>query len=59
MFFRQKRVGKDKKLFNIIKFRTMKIETPKDTPTHLLENPDAYITKVSKFLRKTSLDELP
>jgi O-antigen biosynthesis protein WbqP len=59
IFFVQKRVGKGKKLFNILKFRTMRIDTPKDTPTHLLENPDQWITKVGKFLRKTSLDELP
>ena len=59
IFFKQKRVGKDKKHFNILKFRTMRIDTPKDCPTHLLENPDQYITKVGKFLRKTSLDELP
>ena len=59
VFFKQKRIGKDKKTFNILKFRTMRIDTPKDCPTHLLENPDQYITKVGKFLRKTSLDELP
>ena len=59
ILFKQKRVGKDKILFNIYKFRTMKIETPKDAPTHLLKNPDIFITKVGKFLRKTSLDELP
>lgn len=57
--FTQKRVGKNKQLFNIYKFRTMKIDTPKEMPTHLLENPDFFITKVGKFLRKTSLDELP
>lgn len=59
VFFKQKRIGKDKKYFNILKFRTMRIDTPKDCPTHLLENPDQYITGVGKFLRKTSLDELP
>src|SRR5690348_14293967 len=59
VLFRQLRVGKDKKLFFILKFRTMKIEAPKDTPTHLLQNPKAYITKSGAFLRKTSLDELP
>ncbi|MGM0843662.1 MAG: sugar transferase [Bacillota bacterium] len=59
VLFKQKRVGINKKHFNILKFRTMKIDTPKDTPTHLLENPDQYITKMGKFLRKTSLDELP
>jgi O-antigen biosynthesis protein WbqP len=59
ILFVQKRIGKNKKYFNILKFRTMSIDTPKDTPTHLLENPEQYITKVGKFLRKTSLDELP
>jgi len=59
VFFRQKRVGKYKKFFYIHKFRTMRIETPKNIPTHLLENPNIYITKIGKFLRKTSLDELP
>lgn len=59
VFFRQKRVGKNKKIFKIHKFRTMRTDAPKDCPTHLLENPDMYITKIGKFLRKTSLDELP
>ena len=59
VFFRQKRVGIHKTHFNILKFRTMKMNTPKDTPTHLLENPEQYITKVGRILRKTSLDELP
>ena len=59
ILFKQRRVGKNKKLFNILKFRTMRIDTPKDTPTHLLENPEQWITKMGKFLRKTSLDELP
>lgn len=59
VLFRQKRVGIYKSHFHILKFRTMRIDTPKDTPTHLLENPDQWITKVGKFLRKTSLDELP
>ena len=59
VFFRQKRVGIHKTHFNILKFRTMKMETPKDTPTHLLENPEQYITRVGRVLRKTSLDELP
>lgn len=59
VFFKQKRVGKNKKTFNILKFRTMRIDAPKDVPTHMLENPDAYITKIGRFLRKTSLDEIP
>ena len=59
ILFKQKRVGINKTHFNILKFRTMRIDTPKDTPTHLLSNPDQFITKVGKFLRKTSLDELP
>lgn len=58
VLFRQKRVGKDKKLFWLHKFRSMKVKTP-DIPTHLLTNPEQYITRVGKFLRKTSLDELP
>jgi O-antigen biosynthesis protein WbqP len=59
VLFKQKRIGIKKTHFNILKFRTMRIDTPKDTPTHLLENPEQYITKMGKFLRKTSLDELP
>lgn len=59
ILFRQKRIGIHKSYFYILKFRTMRIDTPKDTPTHLLENPEQWITKVGKFLRKTSLDELP
>lgn len=59
VFFKQKRVGKNKEYFNILKFRTMYIDTPKDMPTHMLSNPEQYITKAGKFLRKTSLDELP
>ena len=59
VFFRQKRVGIHKTHFQILKFRTMKMCTPHDTPTHLLENPQQYITRVGGFLRKTSLDELP
>lgn len=59
VLFKQRRVGKNKKYFYILKFRTMRIDTPKDTPTHLLENPEQWITRVGKFLRKTSLDELP
>ena len=59
VLFKQKRVGIHKQHFNILKFRTMRIDTPSDMPTHLLENPDQWITRVGKFLRKTSLDELP
>ncbi|ELB27269.1 TPA: sugar transferase [Enterococcus faecium] len=59
VIFKQKRVGKNKTHFYIYKFRTMKVDTPKETPTHLLSNPDFFITRVGKFLRKTSLDELP
>ncbi len=59
VFFYQKRVGIHKTHFNIMKFRTMRMDTPKDCPTHLLENPERYITRVGKLLRKTSLDELP
>lgn len=59
ILFRQKRVGIHKTHFNIMKFRTMKMCTPRDVPTHMLENPEQYITRVGKFLRKTSLDELP
>lgn len=59
VLFKQKRIGIHKKYFNIFKFRTMKIDTPKDMPTHLLKNPQSYITRVGKILRRTSLDELP
>ncbi len=59
ILFTQKRVGKNKTFFKLHKFRSMKMSTPHDTPTHLLENPDQYITKVGRFLRKYSLDELP
>jgi O-antigen biosynthesis protein WbqP len=59
ILFRQKRVGKHKTCFNMLKFRTMYIDAPKDTPTHLLENPEQWITNVGKFLRRSSLDELP
>ena len=59
VLFKQKRVGKGKSHFYILKFRTMRIDTPRDMPTHLLANPDQYITRVGRFLRKTSLDELP
>ena len=59
VFFRQKRVGIHKKHFQIMKFRTMRMDAPRDVPTHLLENPEACITRVGRILRKTSLDELP
>ncbi len=59
VIFKQKRVGKNKTHFYIYKFRTMKVDTPQETPTHLLSNPEFFITRVGKFLRKTSLDELP
>lgn len=59
ILFKQKRIGINKSYFNIYKFRTMYVDTPKDMPTHMLSNPDQYITKSGKFLRKTSLDELP
>lgn len=59
VFFLQKRVGRDKTYFNIIKFRTMRADTPKDIPTHLLQNPDSQITRIGAFLRLYSLDELP
>lgn len=59
VLFKQKRVGIHKSHFYILKFRTMRVETPSDSPTHLLNNPEFWITKVGKFLRKTSLDELP
>lgn len=59
VLFKQKRVGIHKSHFHILKFRTMRIDTPKDMPTHLLQNPEQYITKAGHFLRKTSLDELP
>ena len=59
VLFKQKRVGIHKSHFYILKFRTMRTDTPKDMPTHLLQNPEQYITKVGKFMRKTSLDELP
>ena len=59
ILFKQKRVGRGKSHFYILKFRTMRIDTPKDMPTHLLVNPQQYITRVGRFLRKTSLDELP
>ncbi len=59
VFFKQKRVGIHKKYFNLYKFRSMKMDTPHDMPTHMLENPEQYILKVGAFIRKTSLDELP
>lgn len=59
VLFRQKRVGLHKSYFQIMKFRTMKMNTPRDVPTHLLENPEQYITRIGKLMRKTSLDELP
>lgn len=59
ILFKQKRIGKNCKSFIIYKFRSMYIDAPKDTPTHLLENPETYVTPVGKFLRKSSLDELP
>ena len=59
VFFKQKRVGIHKKNFMILKFRTMRSDTPHDVPTHEMNNPDKWITKVGRFLRKTSLDEIP
>ena len=59
VLFQQKRVGIHKEHFMIYKFRTMRTDTPKDVPTHMLQNPEQYITKTGRFLRKTSLDELP
>lgn len=63
ILFRQRRIARDRngsiQYFNILKYRSMKTSTPKDTPTHLLENPEQYITRVGKLLRKTSMDELP
>lgn len=59
IFFKQKRIGIHRSYFYILKFRTMRMDTPKDVPTHLLGNPDQYITSIGKFLRATSLDELP
>ena len=59
VFFRQKRVGLHKTYFEILKFRTMRIDTPHDMPTHLLQNPEQWITRMGRFLRRTSLDELP
>ena len=59
VLFRQKRIGIHKTFFQILKFRTMRVDTPKDMPTHMLEDPEQYITRVGGFLRRTSLDELP
>lgn len=59
ILYKQKRIGKNKKEFNILKFRTMKSTTPGDVPTHLLQDPEQYITRMGKFLRKTSMDEIP
>lgn len=59
VFFKQQRVGKNKKLFTIYKFRTMRTDTPKDMPTHMLKNAESYITKFGNIMRKTSIDELP
>ncbi|MBB6638156.1 sugar transferase [Cohnella thailandensis] len=59
VLFKQKRIGQNKSEFMILKFRTMRTDTPKEMPTHLLQNPDYFITKVGRFLRKSSLDELP
>ncbi len=59
VLFKQRRIGRNKVGFYILKFRTMKIDTPSGTPTHLLQSPESYITRVGKFLRKTSLDKFP
>ncbi|SPT62311.1 Putative colanic biosynthesis UDP-glucose lipid carrier transferase [Aerococcus viridans] len=59
VFFRQKRIGQNKEIFEIYKFRSMRTDTPADMPTHMLTDPEAFITSSGKFLRKTSLDELP
>jgi len=59
VLFRQRRVGKDKVLFNILKFRTMRADTPHDVPTHQLSHSQSYITRSGRFLRRTSIDELP
>ena len=59
VLFTQKRIGKNKRYFKLHKFRSMKMSTPHDVPTHMLDNPDQYITKVGRFMRRTSIDELP
>ena len=57
--FRQRRIGRNKKEFEILKFRTMRIDTPRDMPTHLLADPERHVTPLGRWLRRTSLDELP
>ncbi len=59
IFFAQKRIGRGRRLFSILKFRTMRADTPHDVPTHQLADPERYITRVGRFLRRSSLDELP
>lgn len=59
ILFKQRRIGKDNSEFEIYKFRTMRVDTPKDTPTHLFGDAESYITRSGRFLRKSSLDELP
>lgn len=59
VLFTQKRIGKNKKYFKLHKFRSMKMSTPHDVPTHMLDSPDQYITKIGRFMRRTSIDELP
>jgi len=59
VLFKQRRIGRDKREFYLLKFRTMRIDAPKDIPTHMLQGPELYITRIGKFLRKSSLDELP
>lgn len=59
IFFKQKRIGQNKKTFYLLKFRTMRVDTPNDVPTHLLKDPQKWITPLGRFLRKTSLDEVP
>ncbi len=59
VLFKQKRFGQNKRFFHLFKFRTMRIDTPKDVPTHQLKNPEQWITPLGKFLRRTSLDEVP
>ncbi len=59
VFFSQKRVGRNKRIFKLHKFRSMKMSTPHNTPTHMLDNPEQYITRIGKFIRRHSIDELP